>query len=185
MTPRAVLPKCGSPLFPSARTRYRVLDTESWSVGRKLNTILELDTRPRIVGQQQVAVEIDVIAERRDVRARGDPETRLDHAAEHHTEAQGAGRVRHPNRLANAPGLGELDVHAVRALRAGRDGVERVAVLVDVDRDGRLALQLRTVGRAGRERLLAVLDVHLRQVFERLVERPVLVHLDLQRQGGG
>ena len=32
--------------------------------------------------------------------------------------------------------------------------------------------------------MLAVLDVHLREVLERLVERPVLVHVDLERQVG-
>src|SRR6476646_7780331 len=92
MTPRAVLPKCESPDLPSARTRYRVPDTESWSVGRKLNTILELDTRPRIVREQEVAVEIDVVAERRDVRAGRDAQPGLDHAAEHHAQVQRTSR---------------------------------------------------------------------------------------------
>src|SRR5207248_10691973 len=60
----------------------------------------------------------------------------------------------------------------------------RVAVLVDVDRDGRAALQLGPARVAGRQRLLAVLDVELRQVVERLVERPRLVYVDLQRHAG-
>jgi hypothetical protein len=51
MTPRAVLPKCRSLDLPSARTRYRVRDTESRSVGRKLDAVDELDARPRIVGE--------------------------------------------------------------------------------------------------------------------------------------
>src|SRR6185295_16859956 len=115
MTPRAVLPKCGSPLFPSARTRYRVRDTESRSVGWKLDAVDEIDARPRIVGEQEVAVEVDVIAERRDVRARRDAETGFDHAAEHHAEPEGARRVCHTHGLADSARLRKLDVDSVRA----------------------------------------------------------------------
>ena len=64
---------------------------------------------------------------------------------------------------------------------------EGVAVLVDVDRDGRRRLQLRAVRRPGRERLLAVLDAELaelRQRVERLVERPPLVDVDLEGDVG-
>src|SRR5580765_861498 len=179
MTPRAVLPKCESPDLPSARTRYRVPDTESRSVGRKLNTILELNTRPRIVREQEVAVEIDVVAERRDVRAGCDAEPGLDHAAEHHAQVERACRVRHAHRFADPARLRELDVDAAPDLGAPRDRVERVAVLVDVDRDRRAALELDSLVRSGGKRLLAVLDVHLREVLERLVKRPVLVHVDL------
>src|SRR3954468_6457091 len=99
MTPRAVLPKCGSPLFPSARTRYRVRDTESRSVGGKLDAVDEIDARPRIVREQEVAVEIDVIAEGRGARARCGAEAGFDHAAEHHPEPEGARRVCHAHRL--------------------------------------------------------------------------------------
>src|SRR6266496_6473072 len=130
MTPRAVLPKCGSPLFPSARTRYRVLDTESRGLGWKLDAVDELDARPRVLGEQEVAVEVDVIAEGRHLRARCDAETRLDHAAEHDAEPEGPRRVRHANGLADAARLRELDVDAVRALRTRRDVLERVTVLV-------------------------------------------------------
>ena len=56
----------------------------------------------------------------------------------------------------------------MRALGAGRDVGEGVAVLVDVDRDRRAALQLGPVRVAGGERLLAVLERHLRQELERL-----------------
>src|SRR5512132_1846805 len=125
MTPRAVLPKCGSPDLPSARTRYRVRDTEPRGVGRKLDAVDEFDARPRIVGEQEVAVEVDVIAERRDVRARRDAEAGLDHAAEHHAEAEGARGVCHADGLADAARLRKLDVDSVRTLGAKRDGVER------------------------------------------------------------
>src|SRR5579872_2581600 len=184
MTPRAVLPKCGSPLLPSARIRYRCSDTQSRCVGWRLDPVDECEARPRVVGEEQVAVEVDVVAERRHVRAGGDAEAGLDHAAEHDAEPERAGRVRHAHALADAAGLRELDVDAVRARRALGDVVERMAVLVDVDRDRALRLQRRTVGVAGWERLLAVLEIHLRQVLERLVERPVLVHVHLQRQLG-
>ena len=90
----------------------------------------------------------------------------------------------HAHRLADAARLRELDVDPVRALGAGCDVGERVAVLVDVDRHRRAALQLRPVRVAGGQRLLAVLQVELRQVLERLVERPRLVDVALQRQVG-
>ena len=113
----------------------------------------------------------------------GDPEPGLDHAAEHHAEPERARGVHHPHRLADPARLRELDVDPVRALRARRDVGERVAVLVDVDRDRRAALQLRR--RRGRPRGAAARSTarsQLRQVLERLVERPRLVDVALERQ---
>src|SRR6185503_17223187 len=127
-------------------------------VGGELHAVDELDPRPRVVCEQQVAVEVDVIHEARDVRAGRDPEAGLDHAAEHHAEAESTRSVNHPYRLADPARLRELDVDAVRTLRARRDGREPVAILVDVDRDGRAPLQLRPTRIAGDERLLAVLQ---------------------------
>ena len=49
--------------------------------------------------EQEVPVEVDVVAERRDAAAGGDPEPRLEHAAEHHAHPQRARRVRHADRL--------------------------------------------------------------------------------------
>ena len=74
--------------------------------------------------------------------AGGDPESRLDHAAEHHPEPERAGRVGHPDRLADPARLRELDVDPVRDLGAAGDVGERVAVLVDVDRERRARPQL-------------------------------------------
>src|SRR5215212_7778741 len=105
MTPRAVLPKCGSPLRPSARIRYRIPDTQPRLLRRNLHAVDELDARPRIVREQEVAVEVDVVAQRCDLRPRSDPEPRLDHAAEHHSEPERARGVNHPHRLADAAGL--------------------------------------------------------------------------------
>ncbi len=84
--------------------------------------------------EQKVAVEVDVIAEWRHDATSGDPDPRLDHAAEHDPEAEGARGVGHPDPLPDAAGLRELDVDSVRDLGAVRDIGERVAVLVDVDR---------------------------------------------------
>jgi hypothetical protein len=136
------------------------------------------------VREQQVAVQVDVVHQRRDLRTRRDRETRLDHAAEHHAEPERPSGVRHSHRFTDPARLCELDVDPVRALRASRHVGERVAVLVDEDRHGRATLQLLPVRVAGGQRLLAVLDVHLREVLERLVERPVLVHVDLERTVG-
>src|SRR5438876_11374924 len=110
MTPRAVLPKCGSPDLPSARTRYLMSDTEPWCVRGKLNAVHELDARPWVLREEQVAVEIDVVAEARHRSARGDPKSRLDHAAEHHAEPERTRGMRHADALSNPAGLRELDV---------------------------------------------------------------------------
>src|SRR5438093_5774874 len=100
MTPRAVLPKCGSSEWPSARTSsLRGRDAEAGAVCGELDTVGEFNTRPRVAGEEQVAVEINVVAEACDLRGRGDPEARFDHAPEHHTEAERARRVHHPHRL--------------------------------------------------------------------------------------
>src|SRR3954451_3942798 len=109
MTPRAVLPKCGSPDRPSARIKsLRGRDTESGRVGGQLDAVGEANARPGVVGEQQVPVEIDVIHETRDLRAWRDAETGLDHAPEHHAEPECARGVDHPHRLADAAGLREL-----------------------------------------------------------------------------
>src|SRR5947207_15350981 len=102
------------------------------------------DAKPRFVEQEQVAVEVDEVAEAGDLDARRDPEPRLGHAAEHDAEPERAGRVRHPDRLADAAGLRELDVDPVRPLCAGGDVGERVTVLVDVDRARRGRFDLRS-----------------------------------------
>ena len=76
-----------------------------------------------------------MVAEARDRARRGDAERGLDHAADHDAEAERPGRVHHADRLADPAALRELDVHAVHSLGAGGDVGERVAVLVDVDRE--------------------------------------------------
>src|SRR5438552_1637079 len=108
MTPCAVLPKCGSSEWPSARiSSRRGRDAEAGAVCGELDTVGKFNTRPRVAGEQQVAVEVDVVEQARDVRARRDAEPGLDHAAQHQAEAERPGGVRHPHRLANAARLRE------------------------------------------------------------------------------
>src|SRR5436305_1796169 len=186
MTPRAVFPWWGSPERPAARIKYRV-DTETRSVGRELDAVHELDPRPRVALEEDVAVKVDVIAEACDVGGRRDSKSRLDHAAEHHAEPERSGGVCHADPLTRPSGLRQLDVDPVRALGAGRDVHEPVAVLVDEDREWRAVLQLGPVCVAGRQRLLAVLDAEhgeLRKRLQRLVERPALVHVHLEWELG-
>ncbi len=74
------------------------------------------------------------------------------------------------------------------ALSAQCDDVfEAVAVLVHIDGNRRGGLERRPALVASRQRLLAVLHAELHELWkrvERLVERPVLVDVDLQRHGG-
>src|SRR3954452_19582876 len=100
MTPRAVLPKCASAELPSARISS-LLDTESRLVGGELDAVDELDAGPRVAGQQQVAVEVDVVAEACELRSGGDPEAGFDHASEHHPEPERPRRMRHLDALAD------------------------------------------------------------------------------------
>ena len=112
-----------------------MLDTESRLVGGKLHAVDEGHARPRVVRDEDVPVEVDVVEERGDVRAGRDAEAGLDHAAEHAAEPERARRVHHAHRFADAARLRELDVDAVRPLGAGGDVGKHVAVLVDVDRE--------------------------------------------------
>src|SRR4051812_2348688 len=97
----------------------------------ELDAVDELHARPRVVAQEEVAVEIDVVAQARDLRSGGDREPRLVHAAEHDAETERAGHVRDADRLADPARFRELDVHAVSAVRAGWNIRGDMAVLVD------------------------------------------------------
>src|SRR5262245_19848482 len=119
MTPRAVLPWCGSPERPSARiSNRRGLRAEAGTVSGELDTVHESNAGRGVLGEEKVAVEVDVVAEARDRRAGGDAEAGLDHAAEHHAQAERAGGRRDLDRLADSARLRELDVHPVRPLGA-------------------------------------------------------------------
>src|SRR5437763_6019885 len=92
------------------------LNSQAGPRRRSLDAVDEIDAWPRIVGEQEIAVEVDVVHQACDLRAGGDPQARLDHAAEHQPEVERACGVRHPHRFADAAGLRELDVDAVRAV---------------------------------------------------------------------
>ena len=125
-----------------------------------------------------------MVADARDLRARGDAEARLDHAAQHHPEPERTCGDCDAQRLADPARLRQLDVDSVCPLGAPGDVRGDVAVLVDVDRHRRAPLQLGAVRVTGGERLLAVLDLHLREELDGLVERPVLVDVDLEGERG-
>src|SRR5438552_19074111 len=97
------------------------MDTEPRLVRCELDAVHERDARPRVVREQEVAVEVDVVEEGRDLRAGRDAEPRLDHAAEHAAEPERARGVHPSYRLADPRGLRELAVGPVGALRAPCD----------------------------------------------------------------
>src|SRR5438132_935639 len=66
------------------------MHSESWLIGRQLDAVDERHARPRVVREQEVPVEVDVVEERCDLRRGGDAEPRLDHAAEHAAESERA-----------------------------------------------------------------------------------------------
>src|SRR5215211_7537395 len=144
--------------------RYRFADTQAGVVGGKLYAVHELYAGPRVLRQEQVPVEVDVVEEARHLRARRNRQARLVHAAEHEPQPERATGMGEPNGLTDPARLGELDRQPVRPLGAGGHVGERVAVLVDVDRQWRAALQLDAAGVAGGQRLLAVLDPELTQL---------------------
>src|SRR5207244_13411394 len=79
----------------------------------KLDAVDERNARPRVLREQEVAVEGDAVEDGRDMRAGRDAEPRLDHAAEHAAEAERAGGVHHPQGLPYPTRLRELDVDPV------------------------------------------------------------------------
>src|SRR5262249_43145415 len=139
--PSAAIDKLGP---RKMRSIFRGYDTETRSIGGELDAVAELDARPRVLEQQQVPVQVDEVAETRDLRARGDAEPGLGHATEHDAEPERAGGMRHPHGLADAARLRELDVDPVGALAARGHIAESVAVLVDVDRERRRGLEPRS-----------------------------------------
>src|SRR5919201_1303301 len=73
--------------------------TEAGVEGRKLDAIDERDAFPGIVGEEEVAVEVDVVAETRHLARRGDGDARLHHAAEHDAEVERPRGVHDPDAL--------------------------------------------------------------------------------------
>jgi hypothetical protein len=50
------------------------MDSKARFVRGQLDAVRELDARPRVVGDQKVAVEVEVVAEAADLRGGGDSE---------------------------------------------------------------------------------------------------------------
>ena len=71
-------------------------------------------------GEQQVAVEVDVVHQRRDLRAGRDRESRLHHAAEHDAELERARRMRHAHGPADPPDFSLMLMPCARSAHARR-----------------------------------------------------------------
>src|SRR5688572_13946929 len=98
------------------------MDSQSWLVGRHLYPVDERDPRPGVVREEQVAVEVEVVAEAPDLRGGADPEARLDHAAEHDAQAERPSGMSHAHGFPDPAALRQLDVDPVRPLGAPGDG---------------------------------------------------------------
>src|SRR3990170_2248153 len=112
----------------------RFIHTQTRFFGGHLHPVPQLDPLPRVLGEEEVAVEIDVVAEARDLAGGGYTEARLDHAPQHDAEAERTSGGHHAHGLADAAALRELDVDSVRPLRRLADVIERMDVLIYVDR---------------------------------------------------
>ncbi len=118
---------------------------------------LENQTRLAVAGQQQRAVEVDVVGMVGEQHGRGHGERGADHAADHQGEAARPRLVGEHHRLGEAAGLVELDVDGVVARSECVEPGAVVQALVGADRDRACDLaQERVV--AGRQRLLDQAD---------------------------
>src|SRR6185436_18415377 len=131
--------------------------------------IVEGESAERIVGQQEVAVEIDPIREGRGRGRGGDRNRCLLHAAEERPEAELAGAREHLGRGPGATALCELHVDAGGDADQGVEVLDRHARLVGDDRQRRALLELGEPCQAGgREGLLDQLDPELDQGRQQL-----------------
>ena len=87
------------------------------------------------LGQEGGTVQVHDVHQRREVRRGGDPDRALDHAADHHHQAVRPRDGDHPDRLPEAPALGELDVDPVHLPDQRRNVGRRLAALVRDHRD--------------------------------------------------
>ena len=100
-----VMPVGGEALGEDQRALTR---SQGRAPRRNLHAVAELRPGRGIVGEQQVAVEVDVVAERRHGAARGDAQPRLDHAAEHHAEPERPRRAAIRNASRTPPDFASL-----------------------------------------------------------------------------
>ena len=111
---------------------------------------VEVEPLERVVGQQQAAVEVDPVRQRRDDRRSGDPDRRLLHAAEERLEAERPGAFEHPLRRADPAALGELDVDPGDDAHEAVEVLGQDAALVGDDAAATTAPGASGAGRAGR-----------------------------------
>src|SRR4051794_21118360 len=189
--PCAVLAN-GSASWPPVKSASRSamgLHAKGRAVAQHQPAVAQAEPGERRGRDQQVAVEIDVVGERAELRGGGDAELGLDHAAEHHPQPECARRVDHPQRLVDPAALGELDHDPVRVGRDRRDRPEVATALVDHHRQprGELAVGAERVQVVRGERLLDELDAQREQLGReraRGLEVPALVAVDPQPGAG-
>ena len=116
----------------------------------------------RVVGEQQAAVEIDPVGQRRDGRRAGDPDRRLLHAAEERPEAELAGRSSIAFAGPIPPHLASLTLTpATTPTSASRSSVVTALSSATIGSDERSWSQREVPIGAGRERLLDELDAEV------------------------
>jgi hypothetical protein len=84
----------------------------------------------RIVGDEQRAIEVRPIDERRELRRRGNRARGLGHAAEHDLQPERTGQGDHPPRFAQAGALHQLDVDPVEHAARRQDVGEALHALI-------------------------------------------------------
>jgi len=92
----------------SARTTYFFSDTETGFLRRYLHAVAELDSRPRVVREEELPSRSTWSHRLATCAAAAIPSPRFHHAAEHHAEAERARGHASCAPLANAAGLREL-----------------------------------------------------------------------------
>src|SRR3954453_19634175 len=108
--PCAVLALDSAKMPPGkSASRSGTLHPETRSLREHQATVREAEAGEGRVGDQQVPVEGDVVGRGAELRGLADPQLGLDHAAEHDLEVERPRRMDHPQRLADAAALGELD----------------------------------------------------------------------------
>ena len=98
--------------------------------------MVEGDALVGVVGDEEVAVEIDPVGEGGEVEGGGDGEGGFDHTAEHDFEVVVAGDVGHGDGFEEAAGFHEFDVDAVAFAGEGGDVGGGPGVLVEDDGEG-------------------------------------------------
>jgi hypothetical protein len=144
-----------------------------WRGSERKQAIGVRDAEVGIVGAEDVAVDIQIIAEFCEMRGSADQDAGFDHAADHRFEASFAGGLEGFEAAADAAGLDELDIDAVKAFGGFGNIFGEVIGFVAENWQGRALLEPRPIfdGRRRGHRLLNILDVFVSSetldIFER------------------